>query len=165
MPLKNTLHFFKHSFTCVKESINSSSHVIHTFVRLGDMHIQTHSLSLFISLLVRWASSTLALWSGASGEVVSRRDPVQRVLDRTQLWHHQLWQHPVCRAYRVPVHHHGGMGGHPLQRKFTKHLFLVQSVFFFASYSSASWIVSPLLSYFSPPFGGASAFLACWCVC
>lgn len=42
---------------------------------------------------------------------------MQRVLDWTQLWYHQLRQHPVCGADCVSVHHHGGLGGHPLQRE------------------------------------------------
>lgn len=80
------------------------------------IHLKTHSL-LFVCLLVRWESSRLALWSGTPSQAMSQWDWVQRVLDWTKLWYHQFWQHPVCSTYRVPVHHHGGLGGHPLQRE------------------------------------------------
>lgn len=129
------------------------------------MLIQYHSLPLCTSVSVRWESCRLALWSGAPGQDVSQRDPVQRVLDWTQLWHHQLRQHPVCSAYCVPVHHHGGLGGHPLQREsicttdFRMSLYVVQAwflavcLFFLTCSSSTSSILLSLLSYFSLPGG------------
>ena len=39
------------------------------------------------------------------------------VLGGPQLRHHQLRQHPVRHPDGVPVHHHGGLDRHPLQRK------------------------------------------------
>lgn len=96
-------------------SIHQSIHPIEVSLNKNvQVHLKTY---LFISLSVRWESSRLSLWSGAPGQDVSQRDPVQRVLDWTQLWYHQLRQHPVCGAYCVSVHHHGGLGGHPLQRE------------------------------------------------
>lgn len=80
------------------------------------MHMKTHSL-LFICLSVRWENSRMALWSGSPSQDLSQWDRVQRVLDWTELWYYQFWQHPICSTYCVPVHHHGGLGGHPLQRE------------------------------------------------
>lgn len=65
----------------------------------------------------RRASGRVALWSGAAGEDLPQRDPVHRVLDGTKLWNYKFRQHPVCCAHGVPVHHHGGLGGDPLQRE------------------------------------------------
>lgn len=99
-------------------SIHQSIHPIDTSEVSLNKNVQVHLKTyLFISLSVRWESSRLSLWSGAPGQDVSQRDPVQRVLDWTQLWYHQLRQHPVCGAYCVSVHHHGGLGRHPLQRE------------------------------------------------
>lgn len=67
----------------------------------------------------RRAGGGLPLWPGGPGEDLPQRHGLQGVLDRTQLRHHQLRQHPVCHPHRFPVHHDGGLGGHPLQRKST----------------------------------------------
>lgn len=40
-----------------------------------------------------------------------QRQRVQGRLARSQRWHHQLWQLPVCHADSVSVHHHGGLDG------------------------------------------------------
>lgn len=40
-----------------------------------------------------------------------QRQRVQGRLARSQRWHHQLWQLPLCHADSVSVHHHGGLDG------------------------------------------------------
>ena len=103
--------FWSNTTFCLIQNVFETSYLV----------LNRGSFLLSASLsLTRRGGGWIAMWHRVAVPVVSERHGVSRRLDRTQLRHHPVRQHPVCRAHRLPVHHHGGMDRDALLREFAR---------------------------------------------